>query len=309
MPAVDRAVLRMATYELLALSDVPTAVVISEAVDLASEYSTDESGRFVNGRSSPPWRRRYAGRGLTHGFRASTTNMRSTNEQFAAESASPLRRSIPQVGKKPRWVKARCANSWRDLRKAIEECARGFDPALLSAGQAAQIVSHAASIEAIASAVKALTAGRAADGFDRRSSEYRSPAEALAKQIGLSGGAAHETLQTGRRLVLQPEVAKAALAVELSAPQVALIADAADLTPSAAPALLEQVKESSLSELRNEVAKIKAAIKDPEARRQAIREKRRLRTWTDVEGIWNLRASGNPEDGARVMTAHPTHSG
>jgi N utilization substance protein B len=39
----------MATFELLELSDVPTAVVISEAVDLAKQYSTDESGRFVNG--------------------------------------------------------------------------------------------------------------------------------------------------------------------------------------------------------------------------------------------------------------------
>ena len=49
MPAIDRAVLRMATYELLALPEVPTAVVISEAVELASSYSTEESGRFVNG--------------------------------------------------------------------------------------------------------------------------------------------------------------------------------------------------------------------------------------------------------------------
>jgi len=49
MPAIDRAVLRMATYELLARPDVPTAVVLSEAVELAAGYSTDESGRFVNG--------------------------------------------------------------------------------------------------------------------------------------------------------------------------------------------------------------------------------------------------------------------
>lgn len=49
MPAVDRALLRMATYELLARPDVPTAVVLSEAVELAGNYSTDESGRFVNG--------------------------------------------------------------------------------------------------------------------------------------------------------------------------------------------------------------------------------------------------------------------
>lgn len=49
MPAVDRAILRMAIHELMAKDDVPSGVVISEAVALASEYSTDESGRFVNG--------------------------------------------------------------------------------------------------------------------------------------------------------------------------------------------------------------------------------------------------------------------
>jgi N utilization substance protein B len=49
MPVVDRALLRIGTYELLAHEDVPTAVIISEAVDLATQYSTDESGRFVNG--------------------------------------------------------------------------------------------------------------------------------------------------------------------------------------------------------------------------------------------------------------------
>jgi N utilization substance protein B len=49
MPVVDRAVLRLATYELLAESEVPVAVVIDEAVELAKQYSTEESGRFVNG--------------------------------------------------------------------------------------------------------------------------------------------------------------------------------------------------------------------------------------------------------------------
>jgi len=49
MPAVDRALLRLATYELLHQREVPVGVVISEAVELASEFSTDDSGRFVNG--------------------------------------------------------------------------------------------------------------------------------------------------------------------------------------------------------------------------------------------------------------------
>jgi N utilization substance protein B len=49
MPPVDRAVLRLALYELLVREDVPDAVVIDEAVELAKSLSTDESPRFVNG--------------------------------------------------------------------------------------------------------------------------------------------------------------------------------------------------------------------------------------------------------------------
>ena len=49
MPALDRAALRMAAAELLARPDVPTAVVLNEAVELVRRFSTDDSGRFVNG--------------------------------------------------------------------------------------------------------------------------------------------------------------------------------------------------------------------------------------------------------------------
>jgi N utilization substance protein B len=49
MAVVDRNVLRLAVGELLACPDVPTAVILNEAVELASAYSTDDSGRFVNG--------------------------------------------------------------------------------------------------------------------------------------------------------------------------------------------------------------------------------------------------------------------
>ena len=48
MPAVDRAILRLALYE-LRHTDTPVPVVISEAVELAKEYSTQRSGAFVNG--------------------------------------------------------------------------------------------------------------------------------------------------------------------------------------------------------------------------------------------------------------------
>jgi N utilization substance protein B len=49
MPSIDRCVLRMAIFELMRRPDVPTAVILDEAVELAKVYSTDDSGRFVNG--------------------------------------------------------------------------------------------------------------------------------------------------------------------------------------------------------------------------------------------------------------------
>ncbi|QZY52180.1 transcription antitermination factor NusB [Leucobacter tenebrionis] len=49
MPNVDRALLRLATWEILFNEEVPAAVAIDEAVELAKEYSTDDSSRFVNG--------------------------------------------------------------------------------------------------------------------------------------------------------------------------------------------------------------------------------------------------------------------
>ena len=49
MAQVDRTVLRIATFELLGRPEVPVAVVLDEAVELAKRFSTDDSGRFVNG--------------------------------------------------------------------------------------------------------------------------------------------------------------------------------------------------------------------------------------------------------------------
>jgi N utilization substance protein B len=49
IPAIDRNILRLAIYELIVRADVPVAVVINEAVELAKRFSTEESGKYVNG--------------------------------------------------------------------------------------------------------------------------------------------------------------------------------------------------------------------------------------------------------------------
>lgn len=49
IPSVEKTVLRIATYEINYLSDIPENVSINEAVELAKRYGDDKSGRFVNG--------------------------------------------------------------------------------------------------------------------------------------------------------------------------------------------------------------------------------------------------------------------
>jgi N utilization substance protein B len=49
MSKIDRNILRMAIYELIYLRNIPPAVTINEAVELAKKYGTEESGAFVNG--------------------------------------------------------------------------------------------------------------------------------------------------------------------------------------------------------------------------------------------------------------------
>lgn len=49
MPAIDRNLIRLGAFEILYMPDVPVAVTIDEAVELAKRYSTEDSSRFVNG--------------------------------------------------------------------------------------------------------------------------------------------------------------------------------------------------------------------------------------------------------------------
>lgn len=49
MAAVDRNILRLATYEILFDSEIPKSVAINEAIEIVKRYSTDDSGKFVNG--------------------------------------------------------------------------------------------------------------------------------------------------------------------------------------------------------------------------------------------------------------------
>ena len=95
-------------------------------------------------------------------------------------------------------------------------------------------------------------------------------------------------------------MAQAALAGELSLEQATAESDGVAANPDKAAELIEAAKISSLPELNEAVAKVKADSTDQEQRRQARHAKRSLRRWTDRDGSLQAHLYGHPEDGAAL---------
>ncbi len=190
-----------------------------------------------------------------------------------------------------------------EIRKAMAAYSATFEAALFSVADAHILLRDATAIEHMAATVKAMAAARICSG-DQRPGAQRLAAEQLAELTGTTLGAANDTIAVGRRLQEQPEVAAAARAGALSAPQLLAVTDGAAANPDAEGRLLDKAATASLAELRDESARVKAAAQpDPDRRRAEIRAARRFRSWTDLGGVGHVAASGNVEDIAQVAAA------
>jgi hypothetical protein len=191
-----------------------------------------------------------------------------------------------------------------ELREAVERFSAGFDAQLISPEDAGVVVGHAAAMEKMAATLKALAAARVAETKLSKNHGDRSAAHALARTTGSTVVEAARVLETGRRLEALSETAAAARRGELSTQQAAAIAEAAGADLESEARLLDQARRSSLQELKDECARIRAtSASDLEASRMRIHASRYLRTYTDAEGAFNLRFRHNPEVGAEVMAA------
>ncbi len=186
----------------------------------------------------------------------------------------------------------------RSLGQSINAYAGSFDARALTPAQAGEVVRECARIEASAASIKALAAARCAEGSDWKSDGYRSPADHLAHEAGMSPAAAKRALEAGRRMADQPDVAAAATAGTLSFEQAVAVADGAAANPEKARELIDKAQRSSLPELNEHVALVKAARRDQEEHRRAVHGRRSFRRWTDREGALHAHLYGHPEDGA-----------
>ena len=191
-----------------------------------------------------------------------------------------------------------------DLRESMRRFAVRFDASALSGLDADSVVAAVGAIERMAATVKGLAAARSAEAEMWKHSGDRSAAHHLARVTGTSVGRASETLDTARRLLELPSVARAARAGQLSAEQAGAIVRAASADPSAESRLVDLARDCSVAELRDECGRVRAAAEpDPEGRRRGIHDGRYLRSHTDVEGAWHLHMRDNPEVGAEIMAA------
>ncbi len=131
-----------------------------------------------------------------------------------------------------------------ELRESLGEYAAGFDAAVLSAAQAAEVVEQASRIEKMAATVKGLAAARVAECGSWRREGDRSAAHPLARRTGTSVVQAAAAIETARRLESLPETAAAARRGDLSTEQACAIADAAGGDPGVEHDLLEAARHS-----------------------------------------------------------------
>lgn len=152
----------------------------------------------------------------------------------------------------------------RQLRCSIDELKRlvgELEPDRLDGAGARALVEAYGEVERLGAAGKALAARQVvATGAWKRTGSHRDAADWLASTTGATVGAARATLETSARLAALPSTEAAFRSGELSTVQVDAVAAAATADPDAEMALLECAQHDGVRGLRNECARVKAAV-------------------------------------------------
>jgi hypothetical protein len=187
---------------------------------------------------------------------------------------------------------------------SVERLVSGLDPDAMAGEQAKELVVWFSRLEHLAAAGKTLCAGRVASSGSFADSGEKSAASWLATTTGDSVGGALRLIETAGQLQELPVLEDALRNGELSPVQASTAAGAAVMDPSKQAELLEEARHGSLRDLRREAARIRAASTselDAQARYEAVRAKRSLRWWTELDGTFRLDGRLTPDDGARLI--------
>lgn len=132
----------------------------------------------------------------------------------------------------------------------------------------------------------------------------KSAADDIARRTGTGVGAAKKKLETSKRLKRLPKTDNAVREGELSDEQADAISGGADASPDDEDDLLDAAHKQPLHDLRRRAGDARGkADRDDTARRKRQHQLRRLSTWNDEDGMYNLRLTVVPEKGAEIDAA------
>jgi hypothetical protein len=159
-------------------------------------------------------------------------------------------------------------------------------------------------MERHAAAAKVMLARKVDESGAWKRAGFRNVAEFLAARSGCSMGAARTQVDMSKKLRQLPSTAETLRDGRLSREQAAAVVDGAAANPKAEPRLLALAERASLKELRDEALRTRAsADPDPDTTHRRIHAQRRLRTWTDGEGAWNMATRGTTAEGSLIEAA------
>jgi hypothetical protein len=195
----------------------------------------------------------------------------------------------------------RLAEGLETLRAVLAE----LDVATLHGDDARRLAEMFAQAGRLCEAGLTVTAARVAETGSWQSDGQPSPEAWVARTTRRSTTSARRTLETGRRVLRQPEVRAHLQAGALSTEQAEEISAAATEAPAATRALLEQARsDASLTALRSACRNARAGASseaDERARHRRIHASRSLRAWTDTDGAGRIDGRMTADSLARLM--------
>jgi hypothetical protein len=187
----------------------------------------------------------------------------------------------------------------KEVAGPLAELLADLDPDYITPREAPALWEALESVRRQVTGAQVVLAQRVDESTVAKDAGLRNGAEWIAKASGSSLSAGYEQMAASKRLVKLPLVAAAVRRGDISVPQAQTIADAATCDPTAEERLLGLAGVMSLSELRTECGRTKAAADpDAEARYKRIHRERRLRRYRNDDGAWCLSGRGTIDAGA-----------
>jgi hypothetical protein len=191
----------------------------------------------------------------------------------------------------------------RALRAHVESVMAGFDVALVTPSEAAEIGRELTPLKRRFEAAELACAKRVADTSLVRSRADHDGAKATGRQLGVSNGEAASLLDFAAQLDGLPTTRHAFERGDISRDQAAEIARTAAVRPGTEADLVAVARHESLGELKRRGRKLRAAGEDGELKLQRLHRERFLRTWIDDDGAGNGRWKLPPAQHAQLLAA------